>query len=342
MKNFLILFFVTSVQITFAQITKLNTEHLENNQQLVKYDSLKNISIENLNQQIGQTLYLKENESSKKNYGGYSNFYIKPIFGYYYFENNVYKAIPMKLNSRLEVSNYGALKEKYYLVNKIILNPDKDEYEKNGNGYIQLIQKESGDTMYFSFEKYGYTLHDFLTVGYFQKLKIKFIGKDFVYVHLDDKGLISLETKDERTDIPKNTIFKCYDVVIEDGQYSSIIALLENDKYGKFYVLIENLISAESETWNNKFEILSVYKSRIAKESVRKNNLVKKYGTKNAELILKEKVRIGMSKSMCKESWGEPEKINKTSGSYGVHEQWVYGNGSYLYFENGILTTIQN
>lgn len=45
---------------------------------------------------------------------------------------------------------------------------------------------------------------------------------------------------------------------------------------------------------------------------------------------------------MCKESWGEPESINKTTGSYGTHEQWVYGSYNYLYFENDKLTAIQN
>ena len=42
--------------------------------------------------------------------------------------------------------------------------------------------------------------------------------------------------------------------------------------------------------------------------------------------------------------------INKTVGSWGVHEQWVYGSSMegggympshYLYFEDGILTTYQ-
>ncbi|WHY64669.1 hypothetical protein [Neobacillus sp. SuZ13] len=54
-------------------------------------------------------------------------------------------------------------------------------------------------------------------------------------------------------------------------------------------------------------------------------------------------VSIGMTKDMVlKSSWGEPQKINKTTTSYGTKEQWVYGNGNYFYFENGILTTIQN
>lgn len=52
---------------------------------------------------------------------------------------------------------------------------------------------------------------------------------------------------------------------------------------------------------------------------------------------------IGMTKSEAENStWGMPNKINKTTTAYGTREQWVYGNGKYLYFENGILTSIQN
>ena len=59
-------------------------------------------------------------------------------------------------------------------------------------------------------------------------------------------------------------------------------------------------------------------------------------------LIQNGKVKIGMTKQECKLSWGEPKNINTTSGNFGVHEQWVYSIDSYLYFENGKLTTIQN
>lgn len=74
----------------------------------------------------------------------------------------------------------------------------------------------------------------------------------------------------------------------------------------------------------------------------RKAALIRKYGKSNAELILSGRVRIGMTQAMCREAWGVPDDINRTSGSWGVHEQWVYGLGSYLYFENGILSSIQN
>ena len=54
--------------------------------------------------------------------------------------------------------------------------------------------------------------------------------------------------------------------------------------------------------------------------------------------------RIGMSPEQVtkKASWGKPNHINCTTNAYGVHEQWLYGGGNYLYFENGRLTAIQN
>jgi len=59
--------------------------------------------------------------------------------------------------------------------------------------------------------------------------------------------------------------------------------------------------------------------------------------------IKNEKVYIGMTEQMCKLSWGKPQKVNRTTGSWGTKEQWVYGDfGPYLYFDNGTLTTIQN
>lgn len=56
-----------------------------------------------------------------------------------------------------------------------------------------------------------------------------------------------------------------------------------------------------------------------------------------------EGVRIGMSQSdVLASSWGKPQKVNTTTSARGIREQWVYGGHNYLYFENGVLTTIQN
>lgn len=52
---------------------------------------------------------------------------------------------------------------------------------------------------------------------------------------------------------------------------------------------------------------------------------------------------IGMTKSEVENStWGEPEDINRTITTYGTREQWCYSNYRYIYFEDGIVTSIQD
>ncbi len=55
-------------------------------------------------------------------------------------------------------------------------------------------------------------------------------------------------------------------------------------------------------------------------------------------------VSIGMPAERVRySSWGRPDHINRSVYRDGVqHEQWCYSSGSFLYFEDGILTGIQN
>ena len=51
---------------------------------------------------------------------------------------------------------------------------------------------------------------------------------------------------------------------------------------------------------------------------------------------------IGMSAEEVENStWGKPTKKNKTTTAYGIHEQWVYSSGRYIYLDDGIVTAIQ-
>lgn len=73
----------------------------------------------------------------------------------------------------------------------------------------------------------------------------------------------------------------------------------------------------------------------------RVQRLIKAYGEKKANMILQGEVAIGFTKTMCREAWGSPRSVNTTETARVIHEQWVYGNGRYLYFDNGVLTSIQ-
>lgn len=67
-----------------------------------------------------------------------------------------------------------------------------------------------------------------------------------------------------------------------------------------------------------------------------------------AERDARKDPAIGMSAAAAeKSSWGYPDNVNKTATAFGTNEQWVYrGTGyaksRYLYFRNGILTSIQD
>ena len=66
------------------------------------------------------------------------------------------------------------------------------------------------------------------------------------------------------------------------------------------------------------------------------------FSEKPEKIVLPEKIRIGMTDKKVLSIWGKPTDINRTINRYGVKEQWVYPNYVYLYFTDGVLTTIQD
>ncbi len=55
-------------------------------------------------------------------------------------------------------------------------------------------------------------------------------------------------------------------------------------------------------------------------------------------------VRIGMTtQEVLETGWGKPMHLNRTTTAAGTREPWVYPRyRSYLYFTDGILTSVQN
>lgn len=62
--------------------------------------------------------------------------------------------------------------------------------------------------------------------------------------------------------------------------------------------------------------------------------------------VSERKVAIGMTKVEVVYAWGSPRDINRTTTGGGTHEQWVFGNpiygANYVYFDNDLVTSIQN
>jgi hypothetical protein len=63
------------------------------------------------------------------------------------------------------------------------------------------------------------------------------------------------------------------------------------------------------------------------------------------DVIRRGQVQIGMTQIEVVAAWGEPDDRNRYVFASGVQEQWVYGSPrwkqSYLYFQDGVLTSLQ-
>ncbi len=211
--------------------------------------------------------------------------------------------------------------------------------------------------------------------GFIDKLKIKYIGREFFYTDNNfyhKKELVAYKENGEKIKIKIDSKLKCLDViyagkedeylvpsfVFEDENKQKIIIPISRyprnfdykvkDIYNSFslnWAFLDELVLTPAEVIFAEKEMKKKAdeKRKIEEKkqfALRRKKLIKKYGNYNADLILQGKVQIGMTKKMCIEAWGEPDDINKTSGSWGVHEQWIYNLSSFLYFENGVLRSI--
>ena len=138
--------------------------------------------------------------------------------------------------------------------------------------------------------------------------------------------------------------------------------MFENDSLGKYYYPLEfsmhsvavnkNLVLGIFQPINEYYAEQKALEEQAVREATarkieqakNKAAMIKKYGKINGTKIAKGLIWVGMSKKMCIDSWGEPNDINRSLRKDGVSEQWVYGinDPSYIYFENGILTSIQD
>lgn len=336
MKRIVIVAFIVSVFSANAQINKIN---IEDHKAVViqRYDSLQSICNENYKQHIGQIIYLKESELAKES-GGYSNFYTKASFDSPIFREH-YASIASKKHSNLEVSDYNIMKESYFIVDSIIMSPRETVFRE---GYLKLIKKDTQDVLFYRFNDGSSSMFsDFISVGYFEKIKQNWKGRNFIYTGGNNsKGLLDYSNKKEYVKIADGSVLQCKDITLVDGDNTYIYAILSNNNETLIQPIYTNM-KGGSLSYGDLIREDEYNKESKEKEES-KLALIKKYGISNAKKILEGIVVTGWTKQMCLESWGEPKDINTTSGSFGVHEQWVYDYNRYLYFENGKLTTIQN
>jgi len=136
------------------------------------------------------------------------------------------------------------------------------------------------------------------------------------------------------------------EVFVYDKELNDLIAKREKERQAKKQEE-KRMLEEERNTQNEiaKYKKQLAIKEKKKWDEQRKIRLIEKYGDCKGQLIFENQIRIGWSEAEVLESMGQPKKINTTRSASGSREQWVYQGENYdfkyLYFDNGILTTIQ-
>ena len=112
---------------------------------------------------------------------------------------------------------------------------------------------------------------------------------------------------------------------------------------------LKELENYYSSGWIHENVLSNTYVSKLSGDQRRRIKYVKNHpniSNKFKSAILNGEIILGMTDEIVIASWGYPDDKNRTVGSWGIHEQWIYSNGvksiTYLYFENGILKSWQD
>lgn len=232
---------------------------------------------------------------------------------------------------------------------------------------FELKDEVTGEILYYWEDGNSYWKNRLILVSYFVKQKEKYVGEnlfpDFGTIELQDlKKMTTIEdnngksiTIPKKVKIESNSLWNCTDVTILEGT-SRISYILKNQKDEtvaineiKYWILEKDILEKEKQKkisqQNLKLKQEKEFKDIELKEKIafekRKKECIEKFGNINGELIALGKVKIGMSKEMCKKSWGIPIWSNKTTNENGTIERWYYGFDYSLFFVGNELKQIE-
>ena len=272
-----------------------------------------------------------------------STFYL-PLFDYY--GNG-----PSTLNTNYRLvdcfENYAPLLESF----KKDLPPVTNALVNNLEVYYGRRKMFRGNDDKVHYASYNIESSPYnISAGYYKIDKIDFdftTNKLKLCVYMKDSlnNLFVVPTKASQYDSSKEYACTFYDafylksdiVTLDSLKKEEEDALLAMEKAMKG--LDEREISSIAKKYGAKMGAYYRKLSTSDRDTFRK--AAAKWGSATAKDIVEGYVRLGWNKAKCRISWGEPRDINTSIGVWGRHEQWCYYS-SYLYFENGILTSIQN
>lgn len=267
----------------------------------------------------------------------------------------------------LLISQLYADNERYYESVKILEIIDVSKYQHDVDP-VEMLQKIHNLSDSVCKEQYQY----FYDMAEEEYIKNNFIvaydcyvyaGKEQSFTFPEENNYVLcnfmaniqgnyVDAENESANISGN-IFRCngeeYVMTPQEkqmGYISTIVAIL-NDNMDDYITYqkdgqIKSVINGESCIWNTE-EFLDKearIEQREEEKKQRENEKKREEGSKRKEQLANVP-KIGMTADeVRKTNWGSPNKINRTTYSWGTMEQWCYSNNRYLYLEDGIVTSI--
>lgn len=232
---------------------------------------------------------------------------------------------------------------KFYNYSELVGKQGVVKWIKSGGYYrYAMVQLDGGTRIYCKYmflRDYGYLEKTFF-IKDFEVAKKLYDGKSIWLFNIVNKSF-STSTPYIFKNIFRNNINQWTNFErFEEVKVIEVIPFHYGHTYAgsPFWLLISSLDGRKSgyirhDNGARNFRFLNHY--------YLKNPLKKSWDKEIIQLVKNEKLKIGMTDEQVKFSWGKPDDINTTISVYGTSEQWVYNDQSYLYFEDGILTTIQ-
>lgn len=229
---------------------------------------------------------------------------------------------------------------------------------------ITLRNESNKDELYWIVDQARFLGKPFFLVPYFEKKREIYLNENLVLRYSDRtntklQNLIDVNTG-ETINIKYGEVWTCSDISFiesKDSYYLKCFYFLKNgDREVKidlesgliedYFILETEFIKQELEKKKKEEERKKEAEERKKREELErakfKKDCIAKWGQKMGGYIADGKVILGMNKEMCIAAWGHPININRTIVKGLTSEQWVYGWGTYLYFDNGVLSAIQD
>ncbi|MGJ1506402.1 hypothetical protein [Sphingobacterium siyangense] len=281
-----------------------------------KYDSTKNFVGILMYEYQGQTFTVRELRPTMVKYG-FRGFVRNPLKSEF-DESNVY------YKDKRHPDRYSTPYED--LVNRTfyVKSCNQDKF------YLELEDTKNNEIIYFM---YNYELPShfpFIVHGYFEKLQREMKGK--VY-YARSKRLNSYSTSYNETVDLNQVAFQA--TIGSEWAVIDVYVSQNSDK-----IPVEYRLKGEGREINVEGD--KFYGAYFGEKEVF-DRLKKEEGVKVFSDVLNHIYKIGMTKRAVRLALlSKPIDINTTEIGGNVSEQWVLEDNDYIYFENGILTAIQN